>query len=521
MRSHYALFYGQKDCVMKVNRSLLLLCCLPIGCALLRAAPGQYLTPACTKDAPYTFASVTSYTFPADTYPEWSIYNAGAPASEAPRTYTVAPDDDGFNALCFIPDLADDENAYLALGIRDTGGTAPLSLVPATAADRFRVDNLYAKVKFVHSAELPDVDSLKEMYPSYAERQPVDGALPPHQAAKLGVCVLQDGYFYISRVMSGTPTNPGTGTPESLNFDFCKSEYTYDDVGGGAVIIRIEFRTFRNSVDESTTRAFRIFARNATDGSPEVCLTKGRGYRWCIEETGSYAFDFSSLEQGDDCQWLYAFDNAVAVKAPGNFTADGSLDSLQQLGFSATDGAFYSAWLKANTQIVAGASLANTYLLGSFAPFVTTNGTRFELYADWARTYNVDLTDYLVASTSGTPLLLTASAEPTETTTEQAFNAFLLDMDPAAEATYALTITGIVPAADGSVTLTVCGPEGSTLAKNADVCVRRAAALEDVDGAEAITVSTVIDAAGRATLTLPATDTPQPFMQAVLVPKGE
>lgn len=521
MRSHYALFYGQKDCVMKVNRSLLLLCCLPIGCALLRAAPGQYLTPACTEAAPYTFADVTeaSYTFPKlETYPEWSIYNAGAPASEAPRTYTVAPDDDGIKALCFIPDLADDENAYLALGIRAEDGTAPLSLVPA-AANRFRFDNLYAKVKFVPSAELPDVDSLKEMYPSYAERQPDGGTLPQHQAAKLGVCVLQDGYFYISRVMSGTPTNPGTGTPESLNFDFCKSEYTYDDVGGGAVIIRIEFRTFRNSVDESTTRAFRIFARNATDGSPEVCLTKGRGYRWCIEETGSYAFDFSSLEQGDDCQWLYAFDNAVAAKADLLLSTDG-LESLQQLGFSATDGAFYSAWLD-NAQIVAGASLANTYLLGSFAPFVTTNGARFELYADWARTYNVDLTDYLVPSAGGEPLLLAASAEPTETTTEQAFNAFLLDMDPAAEATYALTITGIVPAADGSVTLTVCGPEGSTLAKNADVCVRRAAALDGISGAEALTVPLSIDAAGRATLTLPATETPQPFMQAVLVPKGE
>ncbi|MGN0855991.1 MAG: hypothetical protein ACI4QJ_01140 [Candidatus Spyradenecus sp.] len=511
---------------MKVNRSLLLLCCLPIGCALLRAAPGQYLTPACTEAAPYTFADVTatSYTFPTQTYPEWSIYNAGAPASEAPRTYTVAPDDDGIKALCFIPDLADDENAYLTLGIRAENGTDPLSLVPATAADRFRVDNLYAKVKFVHSAELPDVESLKEMYPSYEASQPDGGTLPQHQAAKLGVCVLQDGYFYISRVMSGTPTNPGTGTPESLNFDFCKSKHTYAELGDGVVIIRIEFRTFRNSENEPTTRAFRIFARNAADGSQEVCLTEGRGYRWCIEETGSYAFDFSSLERGDDCQWLYAFDNAVASavtsQAEATLSTDG-LESLQQLGFSATAGAFYSAWLEANRQIVAGASLANTYLLGSFAPFVTTNGARFELYADWARTYNVDLTDYLVASASGEPLLLTASAEPTETTTEQAFNAFLLDMDPAAEATYALTITGIVPAADGSVTLTVCGPEGSTLAKNADVCVRRAASLEDVDGAEAITVSTVIDAAGRATLTLPATETPQPFMQAVLVPKGE
>lgn len=508
---------------MKVNRSLLLLCCLPVGCALLRAAPGQYLTPACTKDAPYTFANMTegSYTFPAPDYPEWSIYNAEVEASEVSRDYPIAKVD-GDTALCFTPGLVSDENAYLALGIRAENNTDPLSLVPATAANRFRVDNLYAKVKFVHSAELPDVDSLKEMYPSYAERQPDGGTLPKHQAAKLGVCVLQDGYFYISRVISGTPTNPGTGTPESLNFDFCKSEYTYDDVGGGAVIIRIEFRTFRNSEYESTTRAFRIFARNAADGSAEVCLTKGRGYRWCIEETGSYAFDFSSLEQDDECEWLYAFDNAVAVTDPGNFTAeDESLDQLQQLGFSATDGAFYSAWLKANTQIAAGASLANTYLLGSFAPFVTTNGARFELYADWARTYNVDLTKYLVPSAGGEPLLLAASAEPTETTTEQAFNAFLLDMDPAAEATYALTITGIVPAADGSVTLTVCGPEGSTLAKNADVCVRRAADLDGISGAEALTVPLSIDAAGRATLTLPATETPQPFMQAVLVPKGE
>ena len=507
---------------MKVNRSLLLLCCLPVGCALLRAAPGQYLTPACTEDAPYTFADVTvaSYTFPTiDDYPEWSIYNAGTAASEAPRPYQVA-EVEGAKALCFIPDLADDENAYLSLGIRKTGGTSPLPLPPAATTDRFRVDNLYAKVKFVPSDEPPTVASLKEMYPSYDESQPVDGNLPMHQAAKLGVCVLQDGYFYISRVMSGKPDHPGTGTPDSLNFDFCKSDYTYAELGGGAVIIRIEFRTFRNSENEPTTRAFRIFARKAVDGSQEVCLTKGRGYRWCIEETGSYAFDFSSLEKGDDCQWLYAFDNAVAAKGDENLLMEG-LDSLQQLGFSATAGAFYSAWLEANRQIVAGASLAKTYALGSFAPYVTSEGARFDLYADWARTYNVDLTDYLVQSSSGSTLRLTASDESTVDITEEAFNAFLLDMNPAKEATYALTITGIVPAADGSVTLTVCGPEGSTLAKNADVCVRRAAALDGVSSAEALTVPLSLDTAGRATLTLPATDTPLPFMQAVLVPKGE
>ena len=323
---------------MKVNRSLLLLCCLPIGCALLRAAPGQYLTPACTEAAPYTFADVTedSFTFPTpDDYPEWSIYNAGALASEASRPYDVESDADGIKALCFKADLADDENAYdladdenayLTLGIRDTGGSAPLPLVPASTDDtddtddRFRVDNLYAKVKFVPSDEPPTVDSLKEMYPSYAERQPEGGTLPMHQAAKLGVCVLQDGYFYISRVMSGTPSEPGTGTPASLNFDFCKSKYTYPELGGGAVVIRIEFRTFRNSENESITRAFRIFARNAADGSQEVCLTEGRGYRWCIEESGSYAFDFSSLEKGDDCQWLYAFDNAVDNERLGEQT---------------------------------------------------------------------------------------------------------------------------------------------------------------------------------------------------------
>lgn len=508
---------------MKVNRSLLLLCCLPAGCALLRAAPGRFLTPACTEAAPYTFADAAkaSFTFPTPaTYPEWSIYNAEVEASEAPRAYDVKLDADGVKALCFIPDLADDENAYLALGIRAENGTDPLLLVPSTAADRFRVDNLYAKVKFVPSDEPPTVDSLKEMYPSYAERQLEGGALPMHQAAKLGVCVLQDGYFYISRVMSGTPSKPGTGTPESLNFDFCQSDYTYAELGGGAVIIRIEFRTFRNSDDEPTTRAFRIFARSAAAGSQEVCLTKGRGYRWCIEEDGNYAFDFSSLEDGDDCQWLYAFDNAVAAQGDLYLSTDG-LDRLQQLGFSATDGAFYSAWLEANRQILAGTSLANTYSLGSFEPFVTSTGTLFELYADWARSYNVDLTDYLVASSSGTPLRLAASEEPTVDITEEAFNAFLLDVDPAKKATYALTITGIVPVADGSVILTVCGPEGSTLAKNADVCVRRAAALDGVSGAEALTVPLSIDGAGRATLTLPATDTPLPFMQAVLVPKSE
>ncbi len=525
-----SLCYAQKDCDMRaMHRFFLAASALGWAwCAGAAVSPGNWLSPACTKASPYTFSGAAggSFAFPSAAYPEWSIFNASASASERERAYTVsaAGDAEGAGMLRFNDGLAADDAAYLALAVRNADGSE-FTLEPP--AGKLRKDNLYATVRFELSDTAPDADALKAMYPSYADRSPdASGQLPLATAAKLGICVLQDGYFYVSRVRTGTAGSAGTGTPEDFTFEFCKTKHTYAEVGSGAVVIRIEFQSYVDSAEGAVARAFRIFARNASaaEGSPEgaeICLTEGRGYRWIVTEEKGYAFDFSSLEDGDDCQWFYAIDNAWAATGPANFAADG-LDAIRQVAFSATAGGFYDAWMLANRS-VDGVELLTTYALGSFKPFVSDTGHLFDLYADWAAAYGVTLSDYL-EPLEGTLRLRTASGADI---TEAAFNAFLLNMDPSETAgkPLALTVTGLVtdPETD-SVTLTVRGPEGCALAtaKAAQVCVRRAATPEALAAAEPVVYAApVADAQNNLILVLPRTEAgvgELPFMQVSLVP---
>ena len=513
----------QKDWFMETTR-LLLWMVGALGVAWgAGAVPGTWLSPANTSANPYTFADAevgASYTLPSSSYVEWTVYNAASEAVEGEADYSVEADDVGTPYLAFNTALASDAQAYLGLGIAgDADGlTGGYSLAPADGT-QLRLDNLYATVRFVRSDTAPDMDTLREMYPSYAESLPsgTTGQLPTPSAAKLGICVLQDGYFYVSRVVSGTSANPGSGKPEDLDFQFCKSKHTYDEVGGGAVTVRIEFCSYAASAYDPITRGFRIWVRNAKDpAAEELCLTAGLGYRWLSDPDVGYRFDFSSLEGGEGCDWFFLIDNAQA--ASGNLDTAG-LDTLNMLGFSATSGGFYAAWLSSGSALTAD-ELTN-YDLGAFAAYYTVD-TPTNPVVDWAARYNVDLRQYL-AKRPEEGLRLMAAANAGDLT-DYAFNAFLLDMDPALGVEQRLVVTGIVPEAK-QVTLTVRGPEGCSLkrATAADragrICIQRAETLDALADApiEKVDAATMAyDSAGNVTLALPRGERETPFMRVTL-----
>lgn len=502
------------------------LCALGVArCGVLSAAeaPSAWLSPLCTKENPYTFAGVAGETVSLPMARAWTVFNARSEASEVPREYQVTAEGDaeyGAGALRFGEGLKNDASAYLSLGIRgsDADDAEPLQLEPAPG--NLRYDSIYATVRFVPSDDLPDMETLKQMYPSYEARRPTSGGLPLPVAAKLGICVKQDGMFYITRVRSGSQGAGNTGTAENLVFEFCQSKYSYAELyGGGKVEIQVEFVSYKDPATLVVTRAFRIFAQKP-DGSERKCLTEARGYKWEIDPmTNRYDFDFDSLEAGDEAQWMYAIDNACAGVLE-KFSSEG-LDSLQQLGFSATDGGFYSAWVKENTSVATGAALQGADLR-SFTAFMS--GENFSLYHDWAYTYGVDLASYLPAA--GTLSTFDASAS----TLDEAFDAFLLNMDPAetvGNGALSLTVTGLVSAPEeGLVYLTVCGPAGCDLSqvRAAKVCVRRAETLSGMSTAEArYYTSYSPDTEGNLVFALPYTeeDVEKPFMQVTLVPVSE
>ena len=397
------------------------------------------------------------------------------------------------------------ETVYLALGIADTDGS-PIEMT-RDDTNAFRTDNVYAKVRFERSANAPSMDDLRTMYPSY--QQTGGTAVAP----KLGLYVDADGYFCVSRIRAGE-----TATQEDIVFEFCTTKVRYADVSPseGAVVVRVEFQTFAATTTAPSVRGFRIWVRDAADDAKEICLTAGLGYRWTQDdETKGYTFDFSSLEQGDGCDWFYAIDSAQAMFDQNmNSTA---LEALNQLAFSATGGGFYSAWLALNGSALTQETLEN-YAFGEFNAFLQGNPMD-NLVTDWASRYGVDLMQY--ATPTGRRLM---AADDVDKAYD--FNAFLLDMDPKAQVAQRLQVTGIVPAADGSVTLTVRGPEGCVL-KNA---LRRAGILrvtraETLEGL-ATAASTVVPVDklafddGSATMGLPPADdgAPLPFIKVTLQP---
>ena len=473
---------------------------------------------------PYTFMDKAgqTYSLPGTQAPGWSVFNASKSSLEAALDYDVVADAD-YNQngmLQFSKDTLDNEQTFLALGISEKKDDSPQQpvqmLLPEdeTSVNKVREDDLYATVRFVECADLPNPDVLKKMYPSYDASLPTDNGTPIYTAAKLGVCVGPGGYFYVTRVIV---EGGQSDKPEAYRFEFCRSKVAYADVGNGAVTIHIKFQTYYGDDYTMGRRAFCIFAKDAKNpNATEVCLTEWLGYEWAIQND-EYQFDFASLGRSEEAKWIYAIDDAVYATGDQNM-AIAPIDQLNRLAFSATGGGFYEAWM--TTGAAQTTTALATYDTKQFAPYVEAPGALFSLYTDWATKYNVTLTDYLDAPTGG---ISTYGAE-TEDLTQKAFDAFLLYMNPETNEPLRLTVTGLVTEAD-NVSFTVKGPAGCNLRdavqRAARLCIRRAADLSTLATAEPEMYDLVFSADGTsASFALPKKEgeTELPFMQATLVP---
>lgn len=490
-----------------------------------------WLSPKSTAENPYTFLDKagTAVQLPSMDL-GWSILyaanadmNAGA---EIAKDYFVSKEGDaeGAGMMRFGTQIKD-EATYLALGISESDAIdlEPYELKPEPG--KVRIDNIYAKVRFAPCSEIPAVEELMEMFTSEAVNNETTSGLASFTAAKLGICVYE-GYFYLSRVKSDA-----TGAPENYDYEFCRSKYSYAEVGGGATTIRIEFNTYESEELDGSLfyrRAYRVFARPA-DGADdtEVCLSEGLGYPWQVDIVNkSYQFDFQKIGKGE---WLYAIDDALAVvygsagKSPSGEERgmEDTVDYLNNLAFSANAGGFYSAWMQRGyaDDVI---TLAQ-YDTGAFTPFVSNPGAYFDLYSEWASTYGVSLSDYLDPKTGGVSLF---AARQGDEELQRLFDAFLLYMDPETDEPLRLQVTGIVTGEE-NVSFTVIGPEGCDLKKAighaARLRIRRAATLDGFANATVEQFDASITDKGEIVLELPKLKdgVEQPFFQAVLVPVTE
>lgn len=442
----------------------------------------------------------------------WSVLNAQTEAEQnTPLDYTVTADTDGQDTYLDFANgaLASTKTLYLALGISQNAADAtqlPIAMTPV-AAGQFRIDTVTAKVRFEQSAAAPELDDLRALYTDYKQQGQPNAAVAAKAALYLGT----DNHFYVARARPDE-----TGTSEQVVFDWCRTEVDYANLGGGAVNVRFEFCTFRltESGMDVPTRAYRIRVSNPTDSASEVCLTKGLGFPWLSNPNDGYVFDFSTLGTGD---WFYAIDSASIAAGQGAIDTPldvrNALDSLNQLAFSASGGGFYSAQI-AQTEATSIDSLnLENYDTGDFATYLSNDAGK-TLVQEWALEYGVTLTDYLMAANASGGLDKTA----------EAFNDFLLYVDPESGVEHRLRVTGIVPAEDGTtVTLSVRAPEGAdlrlALSKAGELCVTRAETLNGLSGAKPEPLSGSISFDGDTATVVLDNATPKPFMKVTLRPK--
>ncbi len=533
----------------RIRLPLILASALGLTQCIYGAEPA-WLTPL----SPYSFeddAAGTAYSLPGtdDELAEWSIFNAASEAAEAREAYTIVSEDPDATAgsvpsyLALTPSgaIAKDVTAFLTLGVRDetqttvdgapTSTYAPLKMAPT---GKMRVDTVSVKVRFVPTSEKPDTEALKAMYPTYEASTLAGSEAVKPVAIKLGVFVDESGYFCISRARFRSKDGTGnTGTSTDYEYEFVRTNYTNaeDSLGDGAVTIRIEFHTYAADY-ENYTRMFRIYAQKSPAGpnDKEVCLTEGLGCPWKIlpiegTDQYTYEYDFTEIGTGD---FLPAWDTAVFLQSSEGVSQEAfdTINTLHRIGFSATDGGFYSAEIKTNTDVSSTLALQayteKNISLAGFEPYVTNpNSVAFSIYTDWATRYNVNLESYLPHLPGATTMSVMSLTETKDI--DYVYNAFLLDMDPELDVTQSLSITGLSPDAE-TVTMTVRGPTGAQLdnLKAAKLCILRAATPDGLNASDVHTIypSFAVDTNGDIIFALPTTVDEQalPFMKVVLVP---
>lgn len=534
----------------------MLLCSLGLTWGALGICAGNYVNPTdnYSSDTAYTFANQTS-PLALCGLPEWSVFNATDSTYEAAltaATFELLEDtsaEAGTGATDTYLDFASssvtqsDETTFLSLVLSNSSAAAEaIPLTPTTTTDTYRRDYIYVEMQPVESESLPDMSMLQKMYASASDSAPDSETYP--LAAKLGLIVGPDGYFYVSRVLSGSgssaesDSSSGTGQAADAQIEWCNTKVAY---GSGRIQVRFEIITYNYNISAtdaslaSYARAYRVWVKKPS-ATMWTCLTTDLGYDWMSATTdggSGYYIDFSRT--GD---WLFFIDETVVAANPDDYSADvfDDLDSLQQIGFSATDGRLYAVWLdlaneNADTSVYASMSEAElTAALGSFASYVGAPGssTAADVLAAWMERYGVTFSD-LTGDTASTVSLASAvslaSTTSTSSITESAYEAFLLNIPTDSAISHSLVVTGIVPE-ENQVTITVQGPAfvqgtGSYKLTNleaAEVLIRRSATLDTLEGATPTRYTATANSDGSLTFVMPRAegDVELPFMRAEL-----
>jgi hypothetical protein len=422
----------------------------------------------------------------------WRVLNPTTREEESTsQALKVRKDDEGNNYLSFDASTLSEE-AFLALriGTISNENYTPYVLKPADSeTNKIITHELVITSRYEPSADLPSMELMKRLYGSYDDAIAYSNVA--FYAAKMGVCVKDNDYFYIARVKANQDLNTTVGSSLDLTFEWVKTNIVYAPepanpvdgciyVGNGRVDLKVHACTYRAENDPFGFKvAYRLEIRKASNNpdDPYVSLSDGLGYIWTDgTEAGTYEIDFTSIGKGE---WLFPIDNAsvgtYGNDVNGNLDLE-TLDTWNMVAFSASAGGLYKVELLDKKEIANISELALLYNVGNFANYATLTSSNFSLFEDWVRRYDVNLTEGL------TPLTRSyAFSASTVDKTSQTFNAFILDMDPTLDVTQKLTVTAIRPEQKEMV-LTVKGPEGCSL-KNAisragRLYVKRAASLE-------------------------------------------
>lgn len=545
------MLYEVRGRLMKVQTSLqkktavtMLLSSLVVALLPSMAFCGNLTLPISPSN-PYDLTSVTvsSFNLVTDYKNAWCVLNPLSAEDETKtQTLSIRKDADNQKYLAFDGSTLPEES-FLALRIGSISNDTytPYNLCPEKP-NVITHRSLNITTRFEPSGEFPSladdekkgVGLLRQLYPDYANASNMNQAY--FYAAKLGICVKDDGYFYIARVrasdeliasMQGNQTLPSQG----LIFEWVRTNVAYMDdpnpgtstattgvdsettgqdvisyVGNGRVEIRVESYAFRADADSPHFVIAYCLSVKGPKNTDYVSLTEGLGYSWLSNPTdGAYSIDFSSLGKNKAAKWLFPIDNACVGTYDATSHAQLELESLSTLNmvaFSASAGGLYKVELEEKADIPSLASLATIREVGAFAAYANLSSPMFTLFADWVDRHQVQLENHLSALSDGRTISTLGTKLYSESqgceTTEETFNAFLLDMDPKEKVEQKLSVASVVPD-DDCLMLTVVGPDGCNLkdaiSRAGRLYVKRAATIADFATATSVPVDTIEGAA--------------------------